>query len=71
MPVEERRTVLTDHGKLRTLFEEAEGDATRQSRDIVLHLLFPNRYGRIASRGHKHLIVETFADMLRGDSKAR
>ena len=69
MPVEERRTVLTDHGKLRTLFEEAEGDATRQSRDIVLHLLFPNRYERIASRGHKHLIVETFADMLLATQK--
>jgi 5-methylcytosine-specific restriction protein B len=64
MPVEERRAVLSDHVKLRTLFGEVEDDATRQSRDIVLHLLFPTRYERIASRGHKRLIIETFADML-------
>jgi 5-methylcytosine-specific restriction protein B len=69
MPVEERRTVLTDHEKLRGLFEEVEDDATRQSRDIVLHLLFPDRYERIASRGHKHLIIETFADMLPATEK--
>ena len=64
MSVEQRHAVLTDHVKLRGLLEAAEEDATRQSRDIVLHLLFPDRYERIASRSHKHLIVETFADML-------
>jgi 5-methylcytosine-specific restriction protein B len=69
MPVEERRLVLDDHLRLRALFEEVESDATRQGKDIILHLLFPNRYERIASRGHKHVITETFADMLSADQK--
>jgi 5-methylcytosine-specific restriction protein B len=69
MSIEERREVLNDHVKLRTLFDGVEGDATRQSRDIVLHLLFPSRYERIASRGHKHLIVETFSEMLPATQK--
>jgi 5-methylcytosine-specific restriction protein B len=64
MPVEERREVLSDHAKLRALLDDVEGDATRQSRDIILHLLYPDLYERIASRSHKHLIVETFGDML-------
>jgi 5-methylcytosine-specific restriction enzyme B len=70
LPPDERRAVLEDHIKLRALFEEVEGDATRQSRDILLHLLFPDRYERIASRGHKHLIAETFADVLRDTQKS-
>jgi 5-methylcytosine-specific restriction enzyme B len=69
LPVEHRRAMLNDHVKLRGLFEEVEDDATRQSRDIVLHLLFPDHYERIASRGHKHLIIETFADMLPATEK--
>jgi hypothetical protein len=40
MLFEERRTVLTDHGKLRALFEEVEGDATRQSRAILSFIFF-------------------------------
>lgn len=64
LPIEERRAVLEDHTSLRKLFDEVEGDSTRQSRDILLHLLFPDRYERMASRGHKQLIVDTFVEVL-------
>jgi 5-methylcytosine-specific restriction protein B len=64
MPLDERRALLENHIKLRSLRDEVEGDATRQSRDIVVHLLFPDLYERIASRGHKRLIAETFVDVL-------
>jgi 5-methylcytosine-specific restriction enzyme B len=64
LPNEERRDLLADHTNLRALFDEVEGDSKRQSRDILLHLLFPDGYERIASRSHKQLIVDTFADVL-------
>ena len=64
LSIEERRGVLEDHIRLRSLLHEVEGEATRQGRDILLHLLFPDRYERIASRTQKRLIVDTFADVL-------
>ena len=60
----DREEILTDDSRLRKLLDDAEDDGTRQSRDILLHLLFPNKYERIASRGHKQVIAETFDDLL-------
>ena len=64
LPRSEREAILNDHSRLRTLLDDIEADATRQSRDILLHLLFPDRYERIASRTHKRLIAETFQDII-------
>lgn len=64
LPRSEREAILNDHARLRTVLDDIEADATRQSRDILLHLLFPDRYERIASRTHKRLIAETFQDII-------
>lgn len=63
-PAEERAQLLGDHAALRELLDGMEGDRKRQSRDIILHLLFPDRYERIASRSHKNLISGTFTEVL-------
>lgn len=60
----EREAILGNDVRFRELLDKIEGDSTRQSRDILLHLLFPDKYERIASRTHKQLIAETFADIL-------
>jgi 5-methylcytosine-specific restriction protein B len=61
-----REAVLTDHVRLRAILNEVEADAgaTRHSRDILLHLLFPDKYERIASRPHKRLIAEVFEEII-------
>lgn len=62
----ERKEHLNDHTALRQLLDDLEGDNSRQGRDIVLHLLYPDKYERMASRGHKRRIAETFNEMLGG-----
>lgn len=64
----ERDAVLNNHVRFRTVLNEVEADAdtTMQSRDILLHLLFPDEYERIASRPHKKLIAEIFDEILEG-----
>jgi 5-methylcytosine-specific restriction enzyme B len=66
----ERTTILAGHLKLRDLIDEL-AEAHRedfgrspQLRHILLYLLFPDDYERIASEGHKKRIVEAFGDML-------
>lgn len=60
----DKEAVLEDDAQFRKLLDEAEDEGTRQSRDILLHLLFPEKYERIASRGHKQVIAEAFGDLL-------
>ena len=67
-PEGERHSILGDHVNFRKLLDKAEGEATRQSRDILLNLLFPEKYERIASRTHKQLIAEAFSEVI--DAKA-
>ncbi|TWT91629.1 McrB family protein [Neorhodopirellula pilleata] len=60
----ERLTLLADHVALRTLMDNIPTDKAVQSRDVLLHLLFPDQYERIASQNHKRLIADTFSEML-------
>jgi len=64
MKKSDREALLSDHLHFQMLLDAEENEGTRQSRDILLHLLFPEVYERIASRAHKRLISETFADVV-------
>jgi 5-methylcytosine-specific restriction enzyme B len=64
LPEEERKSILSDDVKFRKLLDKAEGESVRQSRDILLNLLFPDKYERIASQTHKRLIAEAFSEIL-------
>lgn len=66
MTDEECRGVLDDHVRFRKLLDQVAGDSSRQGRDVLLHLLYPDQYERIASRRHKQLVVEAFSEILAG-----
>lgn len=72
-PEDERRALLNDHLKTRSLLDELaeahreEFGRPPQLRHIVLYLLFPDDYERIASEGHKARICEAFSEILEAD----
>jgi 5-methylcytosine-specific restriction protein B len=73
MPDAERAALLKDHRRARKILDDlAEEhretfDRPPQLRHVVLYLLFPNDYERIASEGHKARICEAFGDIVDGD----
>jgi 5-methylcytosine-specific restriction protein B len=60
---EERTELLSDHEQVRDVFVRNELDAS-QSSHVLLHLLFPEKYERIASMNHKSAIVTAFGSLL-------
>lgn len=64
LSADERQLLVNDDARLRALLIEEENEETRTSKDILLHLLFPDKYEWIASRSHKRLIVDTFREFL-------
>ncbi|OPY81717.1 MAG: 5-methylcytosine-specific restriction enzyme B [Syntrophus sp. PtaU1.Bin005] len=64
-PPETRKIILSNQIQFRELLDDVMGESRYQSRDIILHLLFPDQYERIASRNHKELISETFYEILK------
>ena len=72
LPAEKRETLLHDHLQLRELLDElAEAhrenfERPPQLRHIILYLLFPDEYERIASEGHKGRICEAFGEVIDG-----
>ena len=62
-----RREVLSDHRRLRELVDQDVPDGAVSMRHVLLHLLEPEAYERIASDGHKRAIASTFAGFLPPD----
>jgi 5-methylcytosine-specific restriction protein B len=66
----DRRTLLDDHKKVRSLLDDLSEDHRAkfnrppQLRHIILYLLFPDYYERIASEGHKARICGAFSEIL-------
>ena len=73
LPEAERSDVLHDHLRTRKMLDDlAEGHRDEfgrppQLRHILLYLLFPDDYERIASEGHKGRIREAFSDIIDGE----
>lgn len=61
-PLERRREILDDPWQLRDFMDEAASDETTPAmRHVLLHLLQPDTFERIASGGHKQSIASTYA----------
>lgn len=66
----DRATLLADHVQLRELLAKLaeqhreEFGRPPQLKHIILYLLFPDHYERIASEGHKGRIVDAFEDVI-------
>lgn len=72
-PAAERTTLLNDHLRTRELLDKLaeehreEFDRPPQLRHVLLYLIFPDDYERIASEGHKARICEAFGEIVDGD----
>ncbi len=62
-----RAELLADPWALRDFIDESE-ESLREMRHILLHLLRPDEFERIASGPHKHQIAAAFADLLTEDA---
>lgn len=66
---EDRVSVVADPWAVRDLVDEPAGSAAVSMRHIVLHLLHPDTFERIASGSHKQQVLETYGGLL-GDAAA-
>jgi len=73
-PEAERVGLLHDHLRTRAILDDLaethrdEFGRPPQLRHILLYLLFPDDYERIASEGHKARIVEAFSEIIEGET---
>jgi len=66
---EERKSLLSDHERVRDTFDDTNEMGGTQTPHVILHLLFPERYERIASANQKRAIVNAFESMLKDSDK--
>jgi MoxR-like ATPase len=62
--VQRQTALLSDPWGFGNWLDRVSKTGERQFRNILLYLLFPGTYERIASRGHKRDIVTKFSDLL-------
>ncbi len=60
----EQAEALGDPWKFQVRVDEVEGAETRQLRHMLLHLVFPDHYERIASGSHKRRVLEAFEGLV-------
>lgn len=60
----ERTKYLADPWSFEGFVDELDEADSRQIRHMLLHLLFPEHFERIASRAHKRQLLETFGDLV-------
>jgi 5-methylcytosine-specific restriction protein B len=68
LPEQERSSALNDPWIFMDILDGLEGSETRQIRHMLLHILFPESFERIASNEHKRRIANTFTSMLDEDA---
>jgi 5-methylcytosine-specific restriction enzyme B len=67
-PTDERRSLLDDPWALRDFMDEGIEGTAPGMRHILLHLLHPDSFERIASGPHKKSIAETYAGLVEDGS---
>lgn len=63
-PTEKRREILDDPWQLRDFMDATDAETTLAMRHVLLHLLHPDTFERIASGTHKRRIASTFEDFV-------
>ena len=64
LPEAERTSALAGPWKFMEIVDGVEGADARQGRHMLLHVLFPDRFERIASREHKRRVCASFSSLL-------
>lgn len=67
LPEAERTAALADPWRFMENVDGVDGADARQGRHMLLHVLFPDRFERIASREHKRRVVASFSSLLDGN----
>ncbi len=67
LDADKRAASALDPWKFMETIDSVEGADSRQVRHMLLHILFPDTFERIASREHKRRIVESFKSLLAAD----
>jgi 5-methylcytosine-specific restriction enzyme B len=65
LELDRRRELLADPWGFEAWIDGLDGAPGRQVRHVVLHLLFPAEFERIASGGHKRVIADVFGGLLK------
>jgi 5-methylcytosine-specific restriction protein B len=68
LPEEEQAAAATDPVRFQRIVDGIEDAESRQLRHMLLHLLFPRYFERIASGNHKRRVIKAFADLSRDES---
>lgn len=68
-PPEEQTKVAADPWRFQALADSIEDAESRQLRHMLLHLLFPEYFERIASGNHKHRVIKAFSGLVTAESE--
>jgi 5-methylcytosine-specific restriction protein B len=66
-PAPERQEIVGDAWRLRDFMDAADDGVSLAMRHVLLHLLHPDTFERIASGAHKQRIASTYAGLVEGD----
>ena len=60
----DQKTLLESPWDFQELMDSVEDGSSKQLRHMMLHMLFPDAFDRIASGNHKYQIVQAFSDLV-------
>lgn len=69
LPAEEQAALAKDPWKFQQFVDSIEDAESRQLRHMLLHLLFPDDFERIASGNHKRRVIKAFAGLVKSESE--
>jgi 5-methylcytosine-specific restriction protein B len=64
LPETERTCAVADPWQFMEIMDSVDGADARQIRHMLLHMVFPDHFERIASRGHKRRVAVAFTSVL-------
>lgn len=65
---DEQQKTAADPWHFQALVDDIDGTESRQLRHMLLHLLFPDSFERIASGNHKRRVIGAFSGLITDDS---
>lgn len=69
LPPDQQAEVAADPWRFQALVDSIEDGESKQLRHMLLHLLFPDHFERIASGNHKRRVIKAFSGLVDGGSE--
>jgi len=64
---DKQQAAAFDPWQFQAVIDDIEDADSKQLRHMLLHLLFPDRFERIASRNHKRMVISAFSQLVVGE----